>query len=792
MIRIRIKQFAIVLLACVLAFLCAVDLLCRRDENRESGAVRINEICRNFSIAACEDGTYRDYIELYNAGTDVICLDGYRLAESDHVFSLDGITIEADAYQIIYLAKKKDKGNAAYADLTIAKNGDSTLALLDSRGRMVDSVTVPELRYNTSYVREAEGSDSWCIAVPSMGETNDSREKIAAEALEEPVFSAESGFYNTPFWLYIRKRGEGNIYYTLDGSEPTTDSLLYREPVWIADVSDHVNTYAGRTDTSLGYAFGTEEQFAAPTGSVDKAVVVRAAVYDDTGMRKSGTVTGTYFIGFADKGYADLPVMSVVTDPAHLFDYETGIYVAGKTFGTYAANGLAHPDNWMRWEGNFMCRGREWERPAHIDYFTGDRHLVLSEEIGVRIKGGATRAYAQKSLNLFARDIYGGSDTFQVPFFGETGSCAVTLFAGANDYKIKIRDVLIHNVCGDLEFATMRNTPCYMFLDGEYWGIYHLTEKFGDSYIAEHYHVPEDDVIMVKSGLLECGGETDYWKFQDLQDMAETADFSQAADYETLCETIDMQSFLDYYGTQIYIARCGDWPDMNEALWRSRSITEHTRQDGRWRWMLFDLNFSEGGLSEHLADMDTFQYVRDTCPLFDNAMNNPQFREAFVLNFCDLTNTCLSNDTVLPELERLAELMKEPMLQEYGRFYGDTWTETDYDAEVMDLYRFFLKRYDFIMAYMKQDFGLQGTLQPVRIVAPRDADVHIFVNEKEITIRDGAWTGYYFTDYPVSVRAASGKEGRFNGWQGDVVSAEAEIVVNVTEGGVTLSADIIS
>ncbi|MCR5250895.1 MAG: chitobiase/beta-hexosaminidase C-terminal domain-containing protein [Lachnospiraceae bacterium] len=48
-----------------------------------------------------------------------------------------------------------------------------------------------------------------------------------------PEFSEEPGSYENVVWLKLSAPGGGNIYYTLDGTDPTTDSELYTSPLYL-------------------------------------------------------------------------------------------------------------------------------------------------------------------------------------------------------------------------------------------------------------------------------------------------------------------------------------------------------------------------------------------------------------------------------------------------------------------------------------------------------------------------------------------------------------------------------
>ena len=100
-------------------------------------------------------------------------------------------------------------------------------------------------------------------------------------------FSSESGFYDEPFSLKIEGGGSYDIFYTLDGSEPTRDSIAYRpgDMIAIADASENENILSNRTDISAGYSeyASNPHGFAVPDQKVDKCTIVRASVISKNG-----------------------------------------------------------------------------------------------------------------------------------------------------------------------------------------------------------------------------------------------------------------------------------------------------------------------------------------------------------------------------------------------------------------------------------------------------------------------------------------------------------------------------
>lgn len=775
------KQWKIIGMTISAVVFCASSIVYLKKEvslimNTET--VVINEVCHNFSVIEDESGEYENYIEIFNNTGETFDLTGCYLSDSregNERLYIDKQEIGKKEFLLVYVRDKEFE----------IKNGTETLYLFNGQEEMLDKISLPYLKYNTSYARENDGEWNWQLQEPTPNMSNELAVELIPETMKEPVLSVESGFYEEEFMLTMHSESRGEIYYTLDGSDPSIEDYLYTEPLLISDASKNPNRYAARTDftTEAGYE---EMEYEVPEELIDKAVIVKAVVYDKEKKHKSKVVTKSYFIGFQEKGYSAFPIMSVVSDPQNLFDYEKGIYIVGKSGDKFLEEG-GDSNNWV---GNYSNRGRKWEKPAHIDYFDGQRRLSLSQEVGIRIKGSRSRGFMPKSLMLRAREEYSNKDEFEQLFFEDKGHSRVALFSGANDNITKVRDVLIRNICKELDYTTMEHKPCYVFLDGEYWGIYYITECYSEEYIEENYNVPQEDVIMIKNGALECGSEEGWKAYEELNQFIEESDFSEQAQYEELCEKIDIESYMDYYGTMIYISRKADWPVNNEALWRSGAITDKPYQDGKWRWMMFDLNYRSGGMAAKYIDFDSYEFVRSESILFDKLMENETFRKEFLINFCDIKNSCFASDVVLPELQYLCAEMKNPMLQELKRFYNNALTEMDFDADAADLYQFFEKRPEYIIERTKEEFELEGTYETLRILNENSEGGYIVVNDK-ITIQRELWEGGYFTDYPISVKAVPEEGYRFVGWQGDVLSQDEEICVSIVESGKILKANFV-
>lgn len=571
-------------------------------------------------------------------------------------------------------------------------------------------------------------------------------------------FSRESGFYEEPFTLEMTAPFGTEIYYTLDGSWPDENAILYTTPIYIADATPHPNVYSMRTDMA------DDPEYKLPDYPVDKCTVVRAA-YRDADGNFGEVKTESYFVGYdTKKGYGDMNVVSVVTDPENLFDYDTGIYVLGRKFDTVLDEN-AEPV----WENaNFYNHGIAWERPAEIQIFSTERETLLKQSCGIRIQGGGSRSYLPKSLNFYARENYSMAARFYADLFG-TGYMAdtVTLSAGGQDTIAKFRDMFVSTLMKDRAFSTMNYEPCVMFLNGEYWGVYWLTERYTDTYLGYYYNVDKDNIMMIKNSELTRENEEDRAVYNSMLSYLQDTDFTGEENYESLGYTIDLQSYIDYYAAEIYIGSSADWPGTNEAFWRVRKPDENGEggayEDGRWRWMLFDVNTSS--LREEAVEEDVLKHARKSSPAFHNLCQSDAFKKQFTLTLMDFANETFSVENTEPLIEEWLALMREPLEAHLTRFLGDR-SLYRLDEEVADIRMFLKRRKPYVAQHLKENFGLEGQLVPVTLETT-DLDAgHILLNTITPTFDgQGKWRGEYFTDYPITLTAAAGEGYRFAGWE---------------------------
>lgn len=540
---------------------------------------------------------------------------------------------------------------------------------------------------------------------------------IISESLEIPQFSVNGGFYSSPVQLAITA-AHGTVYYTTDGSMPTADSTKYTAPITIDDRSHEPNKISMYGEITPDNAV---PKSSAPDFPVDKATVVKAVTVDENGLQSAAAVQ-TFLIGFDSKMpyYQQVPVISLITDESNLFDRDTGIYVLGNTYEKWQ-NGseydTAVPDYFM--PANYTQHGKEWERPAVIQYFENGKQ-VFTENIGIRIHGNATRSYPQKSFNLYARSEYGASklnyDIFAGAVKSRSDSKPITEFDslilrnGGNDAMFtRFRDKLNQALVSDRAFLTQGMRPCIVFLNGEFWGHYEITEKLDSDFIKAHCGVPKKDICIIKKDTLEKGGDADYAEFEQLRKWIRETDFSDQDAYEKLCRCVDMQSFTDYMSCEFYMNNA-NWDVSNSAMWKAvRTDENNPYADGKWRFLMFDTEYSTGIYGQASAADDTFDRIlKKDCflsDLFRGALENAGFRKQFADTFTEIAQTNFSTERVNDAIDRLEREYHDMVIDTYNRFwkeeFGGDSAEDNFTSEVRILRSFYENRYANIMEYLK-------------------------------------------------------------------------------------------
>lgn len=712
--------------------------------------LRLQEICREQNtLGSAGSGEDEAYVVLENTGALPVETGGMQLqSDSDErACALAQKTIAPGAAAEFRMRKD------AFVD--IRKSGGSTVRLVTATGAETDAVVLPEMPDDTAWRRTADGWERCLLATAAVTE--------ATAALPAPTASAPGGFYEEAFSLTLSAPEGCAIYYTLDGSVPTAASEPYTGPIRVYDRSAEPNRFRAvqnvREDYLSHHAIGAEP--------VDKAFVLRAVAVDESGAQ-SPILTETYFV--AQEAYRDRTVVSLVADPEDLFG-DDGIYVTGAAYEQWyaakrAAEAAGEPFSEPEPQPNFLQHGAAWERDANFEVYQAGTP-VLNQQAGVRVQGNTSRLGVLKRFAVFSRPQYSGSRLFAAPLFPDKQTHSVVLRDGF-DNAFSNALVLGRDV------AAVESLPVSVFLNGEFWYDTYLQEKYSATFFAEAYGVAKDDVEYIRIGDWSNNTAEEKSAYTALLNAFTARDLSDDAAYAALCETVDIQSYIDYACVNVYLGNCDSNEKMNTCVWRTLTDEFTPYGDGRWRWALSDMDLKRANAAElhgvRTAQVNTFsQGAHEDLKRFPPLLTggtvwealkaSPAFRQQFVLTFMDLVNTTFAVDRV------------EAQLAAWGQDLSyDDW--------------FFRDRAGFITAYMEQELGLAGTQETLTITADAPDCGVVRLNTITPELSGGSWSGSYYTDYPVTLTAEPAAGHVFVGWDIDGQRVtDPTVVVPIRRGG---------
>lgn len=571
----------------------------------------VNEIAAvNRTGATASDGERYDFVELYNTAEEPVSLAGYRLSDKksfDKAVALPAVTLPAGGYFTVYCGADEEryaeKSGEMFVTFGLSRRGE-TLYLFTDDGVVTDSLSSGRLDDGQSCGRALSNPDTvsyFFTATP--GAANPQTGNTAPVAT--PVFSHDSGYLEAGTAVSITCSA-GTIHYTTDGSTPTESSPVYTGPI-----------------------------------TVNETVTIRAKAFCE-GAMPSDDISGSYIVGTRHT----LPVMFLSTDPANLFDEQTGIF----------ADGPGYTETFPHTGANYW---KDWERPVHVEYVDENGQAQLAFNAGIKVFGQYSRAQDQKSVSINLRDKYGLTEVCY-PFFGDSAtnvySSLVLRNAGQDISSAHIRDALTAEIVkNQMDLDIMDYQPVVVYINGEYWGLYDLREKISESYVANRTGADEDEVDLIKGNGNVLNGSIDDYKA--LLDYVETHDLTDEEAYRRVCDWVDTDELINYWICESFF---NNTDTGNIKFYRTKS-------DGKWRWVLFDMDWA---LSPSTYQWNMIEEIVNptghgvgkmfSTVLMRGLMSNTDFRDRFITQYVHLLNTTFNSDRMVAILDDLiAEIRPE-------------------------------------------------------------------------------------------------------------------------------------
>ena len=595
-----------------------------------------------------------DWIEVYNSSGQTVDLSGWGLSDDlsrgrKWQFP-QGTAIAPGEYKVILCDKNtlKNTPQELHTSYKISRLEGETVTLTDPTGRVLDKMILPELKTDVSYGRTLGMAGLFYYDQPTPFQANSFG---FAGYTEKPSFSVTPGIYYGTQYVQISVPENAQVYYTTDGSTPTTSSSPYN-------------------GERLELNFTT---------------VLRARAFGANGLQPSDVLTGTFFINV----YHTLPVVSVVTDPDNLWNKETGMLVTG--------------DSVVKQPGVLPFKGTVYRKvkdagiksECYIEMYDESGTQLLSQGAAMSLMGDYSLDMPQKSFKFRAKSLY-GAKTFAASLFPDREFTEYKSFvlrnSGNDSMFTRLQDGFqsrLIDFCGGTVIHQAWR-PMAVYLNGIYWGSMNLRERTDRFFVAQHEGLALDQAdqmdILQGSGAVKYGSNKEYRAM--IKKIKAGNPAKNPEDLQYILDNVDVDNLFEYMAFEMFF---GNSDIGNTRFYRLKT------EGSKWKWILYDVDYGlyrsrfnspwsytkEKGMGEKNIDNTIFRSL----------LSVPEYKDRYLTIYGNIFKQ-LTVTNMLSVLEPLVELITPEMELHWQRWgeENDKNVISEVPVTVDGAYRYWQKR----------------------------------------------------------------------------------------------------
>ena len=649
---------------------------------RDDGAVVFlngNEINRsNMPLGVISNDTY--------AASSVYGSDEETFFRTD--LSISGLILEQNVIAVEIHKRTSSNSDISFDLELVSQNYSNSI--------LVDSVRFGEQITDVSQGRLVD-DNSWAFfGEPTPGHVNNTPASFDLDVASSIISSSPTGFYNNIVMVDLSVESNEQIFYTLDGTRPGTNSTLYNNPI-----------------------------------SIENTTVLKARAFSENKL-PGEIFMSTYFINEENH----LPTVSLIAEPETLWDEDIGIYI-----------------------NEFKQR----EIPVNIQYFNDNSEIQFSASAGARLGGENIWMKPQKPFTIYTRGRF-GQDYINYQLFDNKQIANFSRFVfrnGGDDWEeTLIRDPMTESiVAGMMRCGYMAYTPSSLFLNGNYWGIHNIREKFNKTYFFENYGADPNNIDHLEYGSTLDGiklliVEGDFIHYNNMIDFITSNDLNNIENYLQVMQWMDIDSFIDHVIMTAYCANTS-WKH-NREWWRPRS------NNGKWKWLIVDL---DRGFNVFNSNRNLLDDLKEDYELFNYLLQSDIFYNRFIQRSAAHLNNTFTSNRINNIVDSLSFRIAPEMHKHVSRWSNDGGISSvsDWEEELNEIKQFSSDRSNNVIDHFIEEFDIDGVIELNLRVEPTNSG-SIELNGVSV-IGSGQQSGYYFKNQPISISVSANPGYEFIGWE---------------------------
>ena len=604
----------------------------------------INEaMSKNYSYLPQNGGNYYDWLELYNNGKDTIKLKDYCVTTSTNtmcMYKLPDVELKSGEYYI--LMASGDPNLSGEYKHTNFKISDNESIYVTKGNKIIDSIYMANIPTGYS-MGKGENYGVYYFSSPTPGKSNGN----GIEAVSYmPFASIKSGIYNNvDGTLKVELKGGPAIYYTTDGSKPSTSSRKYSSPLELGE------TTVLRIRNDEEGKIPSETEIYSYIINENHKIAVMSLAMDNSDLKNVNSHTS-----LNSSVIEPCEVEFIEKDGSNGFKIDGGLKLFGGSTRSYVKK-------------SYEVKFKKKYGDAHLNYKVFDnRDSAVYDSL-------VLRTGSQDELQYNGRAI--------------------------------IRDIVATSLMDEYTKVDVQAyKPVALYINGRYWGLYFLREKVDEHFISNHYNtkITEDDVNLLRiDGEVKIGSN---YTYRNMTNFISNNSLSNSDNYAKIKDQIDIENFCDFWVAEIWAnnydiinTRYFSSPKIDNGKWK---FVYYDLDSGFYNYKAnqYGFRYYAGNSRIWNSSIDPF--------LLRNMMKSSEFKQTFLERLSYNLKNTWSTDNFNKKIDDvIAEITEEEIERNLKRWNNISMSK--WRSNVEQLRDFASKRNSSIVTEAKSYFNLSNS-----------------------------------------------------------------------------------
>ena len=277
--------------------------------------------------------------------------------------------------------------------------------------------------------------------------------------------------------------------------------------------------------------------------------------------------------------------------------------------------------------------------------------------------------------------------------------------AGEDPKNVRIMDGALTRILkGEMDIDMQEYRPVVVYLNGAYYGLFNLREKLNADYVESKFGLDKDNLDFIKYTTVLHGSNKDY---NNLVSYIKSHNAANSDVYNYLKTKIDMQELINYWIVESFY---GNTDLGNIRYWKDKN--------GKWRWMLYDLDWSlwnmglDMGYPTKFGKTPAATYLGSSLVIVRNLYKNKEFKELYLTSLAKYLKTTFKPERMMKIVDELANEIENEMpyhIKRWGGSYPNLSSMNAWKNNLSSFKRSLTNRYNKAVNNLKNNFNLSNS-----------------------------------------------------------------------------------